>query len=142
MELTESRKIIIIDLISKFKEDNTYSMWETDFDNIINNKNEINIITEILKYKLKLITSPARGLFRLTEAGIIFSSFKEYETKELKDKLEIDLANSNLEANKLNKKIAKNNAKNEKKNRISTWINIGIGIINVGLLIWQILKAE
>ena len=61
---------------------------------------------------------------------------------KLKDTLEIDLAKSNLEANELNKKIAKQNAKNEKKNRITTWINIGIGIINVGLLIWQIIKSE
>ena len=61
---------------------------------------------------------------------------------KLKEKLEIDLAKSNLKANELNKRMAKQNAKNEKKNRISTWINIGIGVINVCLLIWQILKSE
>jgi len=63
------------------------------------------------------------------------------EQKTIKEKLEIDLAKSNIEANKLNEKIATQNKKNEKQNRISTWINIGIGIINIGLLIWQILKA-
>jgi hypothetical protein len=64
------------------------------------------------------------------------------EQKSLRDKLELDLAKSNLEANELNRKIAKQNKENEKKNRISTWINIGIGFINILLLIWQILKAE
>ena len=59
-----------------------------------------------------------------------------------KENLEFDLAKSNLEANKLNKKIAKQNTENEKKNRISTWVNIGVGIINAGLLVWQILKSE
>lgn len=60
----------------------------------------------------------------------------------IKENLEIALAKSNLEANKLNKKIADRNKKNEKQNRISTWINIGIGIINVCLLVWQISKTE
>ena len=71
---------------------------------------------------------------------------KQDKAQELKirerENLELDLAKSNLEANKLNKKIAKKNAKNEKFNRISTILNIIIGILNIGLLIWQILKAE
>lgn len=62
--------------------------------------------------------------------------------KNAKEELEQELALSNLEANKLNKKIAKRNEQNEKKNRIATWINIGIGIINIGLLVWQILKSK
>ena len=61
------------------------------------------------------------------------------ENKE-REEIEFKLAKSNLEANKLNKRIAKQNEKNEKKNRITTWLNIAIGIINVGLLIWQIIK--
>ena len=66
----------------------------------------------------------------------------EIELKQLeKENLELKLAKSNLEANKLNKKIAKSNEKNERKNRITTWINIIIGIINIGLLLWQILKT-
>lgn len=63
---------------------------------------------------------------------------KKQEEKEV---LEINLTKSNLEANKLNKKIAKTNKKNEKRNRISTYINIIIGITNIGLLLWQILKS-
>ncbi len=57
-----------------------------------------------------------------------------------KEELEFKLAKSNLEANKLNAKIAKQNKKNEKSNKITTWINIGVGIVNIALLIWQILK--
>ena len=64
---------------------------------------------------------------------------KENEEKE---NLEFELAKSNLEANKLNEKIAEQNAKNEKNNRIATWINVIIGITNIGLLIWQILKTK
>ena len=63
----------------------------------------------------------------------------ESEIKE-REEIELKLAKSNLEANKLNKRIAKQNEKNEKTNRITTWINVVIGIINIGLLVWQILK--
>lgn len=59
----------------------------------------------------------------------------------LKENLEIDLAKSNLEANKLNKKIAKQNTENEKKNRISTWVNIIIGVLNFLAILWQIIKS-
>lgn len=52
-----------------------------------------------------------------------------------KELLEITLAESNIEANKLNKK-------NEKSNRWGMYINILIGILNIGLLFYQIfLKA-
>ncbi len=64
----------------------------------------------------------------------------QYEKDVEIENLELELAKSNIEANKLNKKVAKENAKNEKRNQISTWINIGIGILNIGILIWQILK--
>jgi hypothetical protein len=77
------------------------------------------------------------GFAKITE----LENEKELKLSE-KETLEIDLAKSNLEANKLNKKIAKQNTENENKNRFSTWDNIGIGFINAGLLIWQILKSE
>lgn len=70
---------------------------------------------------------------------------KAYENliEENKNKrLEIDLAKSNLQANKLNKKIANQNEKNEKFNKYSTIINISIGVLNAGLLVWQILKNQ
>ena len=46
------------------------------------------------------------------------------------ENIELKLAESNIKANKLNKKVAKRN-KNE------TIINIIIGLINIGILIWQ-----
>jgi hypothetical protein len=61
---------------------------------------------------------------------------KQNENKQL----ELDLAKSNLAANKLNKKIAKQNEKNEKFNKKSTIVNVIIGVLNVGLIVWQILK--
>jgi hypothetical protein len=76
-------------------------------------------------------------LTELSEAII-----KQEQQKNEKDNLEHELAISNIEANKLNKKIAKRNEKNEKNNRIATWINIGIGIINISLLLWQVLKSK
>jgi len=53
---------------------------------------------------------------------------------KLKD-LELKLAKSNIAANKLNKKVAK-------RNRRETIINIILGLLNIGILIWQLLKAE
>ena len=72
--------------------------------------------------------------------------FKKYCKDELekiereneKDKLETDLAKSNLEANKLNKLIAYKNDKNEKKNTIGMWVNISIGVLNIVLIAIQI----
>jgi hypothetical protein len=64
------------------------------------------------------------------------------EKQEFKEKIEIDLAKSNLKANELNRKIAKQNKENEKKNRVSTWVNIIIGLLNFFALIWQIIKSE
>ncbi len=88
-------------------------------------------------------------LYRINIRGLNFTSFKEIEEKdlaktkasELKEKLEIDLAKSNIEANILNREIAKQNTKNQKKNNISTWVNIAIGILNFSALLWQIIKA-
>lgn len=65
---------------------------------------------------------------------------KRIERKEKIEKLETDLAISTIEANKLNKEIADKNEKNEKQNKIERCINIFIGVLNVFLLLWQILK--
>lgn len=59
-----------------------------------------------------------------------------------KERLELDLAKSNLEANRINAIEAKRNQRDRKHNRITTWINIAIGILNFGILIWQILKNQ
>lgn len=84
MELTESRKLIIIDLIYEFKKSNTHTLYKTEFNHIVNNENELKIITEILKYKFELITSPTKETYRLTKKGIVFSSFEALETEKNK----------------------------------------------------------
>lgn len=57
---------------------------------------------------------------------------------EERDKLETELAISNLEANALNKAIADKNDKNERKNTIGMWVNIIIGVLNIVLIVIQI----
>lgn len=91
MELTESRKRIIIDLISEFKKNDTYSLWKTDFNNFFYDESEERIITEILKYKLKLISSANNDMYRLTQAGIIFSSFENIEKEQLSNKIDEEI---------------------------------------------------
>ena len=81
------------------------------------------------------------GWKQVLEASEILKE-KEILENDYKAKLEIELAESNLQANKLNKKIARQNQDNERKNQIATWINVGIGFVNVALLIWQILKSK
>ena len=76
-----------------------------------------------------------------TKKFIEKGGFSRIEEKKIKkEEYEFQLAESNLAANKLNKKIAKQNLKNEKNNKITTWINVVIGVINIGLLVWQVLK--
>ena len=84
MELTESRKGIIIKLISEFKKSDTYTLYKNDFARIVNNENELKAITEILKHKLEFITSQTKETYRLTKKGIVFSSFEELETEKAK----------------------------------------------------------
>ena len=56
----------------------------------------------------------------------------KYEKKiKEKEEVELRLALSNIEANKLNAKVAK-------RNKYSTLVNIIIGALNLGLLFWQI----
>ncbi|CAM3974036.1 hypothetical protein [Flavobacterium weaverense] len=89
MKLTESRKLIIIKLISKFKENDAYTIEITEFNKCVNNISEVKIITEILKYELELMTSISKGTYKLTNKGIIFS-FDDIEDKQIKNKLELD----------------------------------------------------
>lgn len=56
--------------------------------------------------------------------------YSELKEKKKRENIEFELAESNIRANKLNEKIAKRNKK-------ETIINIVIGLINIGLLIWQ-----
>jgi len=77
---------------------------------------------------LNLIDNIGDSAYRLTDNGWRFESFEKlmYEKR-----LNIDLAESNIEANKLNKK-------NSGFNKIATIINVIIGILNAILIVWQI----
>ena len=69
----------------------------------------------------------------LEQGGFTASKKKEQAELEQEKKhkyLEFKLAESNIRANKLNVRIAK-------RNKRETIINIILGLINIGILIWQ-----
>lgn len=144
--MKEEHKKVIENILFEFKKDSNGRMYTDNFARIIEDHNLRLLISRLIINDLGLVEKVNNQFLMLTKNGWDFTSFNDIESKELakelKENLEVDLAKSNLEANKLNKQIAKQNVKNEKKNRITTWVNIGIGIINIGLLIWQILKAD
>ncbi|HEY5592354.1 MAG TPA: hypothetical protein VIK55_15230 [Paludibacter sp.] len=71
-------------------------------------------------------------------AKLFQDELKKLEKENERDKLEIELAKSNLEANALNKAIADKNDKNERKNTIGMWVNISVGVLNIILIAVQI----
>ena len=71
------------------------------------------------------------GGFTKIEEDKIEKTNKDNKIKET----EFKLAKSNIKANELNEK-------NSKFNKWTTIFNIIIGLLNIGLLIWQILKAK
>ena len=89
------------------------------------------------------IKQKGRHTYDLTEKGQKavdlggYEKFKEeIEGKEAeKEQLEIDLAKSNIEANRINRK-------NAKFNRYAIIVNLILGALNVVLLIWQIFSAD
>lgn len=97
-----------------------------------------NTISEKVIYPLQkdfgLIERCGKYSFRLTDKGWDFTSFADFDKNLQQEKdfkqLEFDLAKSNIKANKLNEKVAK-------RNKRETIINIIIGLINIGILIWQ-----
>lgn len=147
--MEEEDKILIEQIISKFKEFPNNEIHKDSFATMILDPKKRSFISNILVNELKLIDDLDIQLYRINLKGLNFSSFKEIEEKELaktkaselKEKLEIDLANSNIEANILNREIAEQNTKNQKRNNISTWVNIAIGILNFSALLWQIIKS-
>lgn len=82
--------------------------------------------------------SPTETLGEIS-AKIEFNGIKYLDNLE-KEIIELKLAESNIKANELNKNIAEQNEKNEKFNKFSTIANIIIGLLNIGLLIWQAVK--
>lgn len=61
------------------------------------------------------------------------------EKENEREKIEIELAKSNLEANELNKSIAAKNETDKKRNKTERIINISLGVLNLVLLVVQIL---
>jgi hypothetical protein len=107
-------------------------------------QNDSNSIVEIIMTNDASLIIPNIGTKIFLEKGG-YKALEKIEKNKAendlqKENLETELAISNIKSNKLTRKIAKQNIKNEKQNQLVTRINIGIGIINIGLLIWQILK--
>lgn len=146
--MNEEDKILIEKLISKFKQFPNNEVHKDSFATMVEDPKKRSFISNILVNELKLIDDIDTQLYRINLKGLNFTSFKEIEEKELakakavseKEKLEIDLAKSNIEANILNREVAEQNTKNQKRNNISTMVNIIIGILNFLALMWQIIK--
>lgn len=59
----------------------------------------------------------------------------QIQREERKKRLELELAESTISANHIN-------AQNSKFNRFATIVNILIGMLNIGLLIYQLITAK
>ena len=85
-------------------------------------------------------TFKANNYTFVTELEKYMLSKAENDTKNWeKEKLEIELAKSNLEANELNKSIVAKNEADKKRNKTERIINISLGVLNLVLLVVQIL---
>jgi hypothetical protein len=135
-------KLFAEDIIRKFKSTNSGIMYQTEFTSLFNNDHKMRLsLGRVLIDDLKLIDRIGNDSLRLTDKGWEFESFEKIEQRRIeKEKLENDIAKSNLAANKLNEEIEVRNIKNEKYNHIATWINIVLGLANVCILLWQIFK--
>jgi|TARA_R110001583_G_C5557673_1_gene400915 hypothetical protein len=93
---------------------------------------DIHIILDSLIDDYKLLNRDGRTNFRLTKEGYEFPSFSDLERQEQQEikhrQVEFDLAKSNIEANRLNKR-------NSNWNVAFSIINILIGVLNAILLI-------
>jgi hypothetical protein len=109
-----------------------------DLAHIITDRNKAEKLLYPLELDFGLLERSGSSSFRLTQKGWDFTGFADLEKagQEEKDfrQIEIALAKSNIEANKLNAKVAK-------RNMWAFIINILFGAINISILIWQILKS-
>ena len=95
----------------------------------------INNKTDIYSIDIKTKEFLRQGGFRKE----VQDELKRIKESSEKEKLEIELAKSNLEANELNKSIAAKNEKDKKRNKTERIINISLGVLNLVLLVVQIL---
>ena len=91
--------------------------------------------TEIYQTNIKTEEFLRQGGFKKE----VQEELKRIEKSTEREKLEIELAKSNLEANELNKSIASKNEKDKERNRTERIINISLGVLNLVLLVVQIL---
>jgi len=103
--------------------------------NVVRVEKGLNNKTEIYSIDIKTKEFLRQGGFKKE----IQDEFKRIEEFSEKEKLEIELAKSNLEANELNKSIAAKNEKDKKQNKTERIINISLGVLNLVLLVVQIL---
>lgn len=131
-------------LLAEINSATTYSWkYEIDFlsrEEFIDYHNLMTIMCEDLKLIRRTFSNDR--FFSLTALGhdvLESGGWLNYKKKEKeildkladKEQLELQLAQSNIISNERNEK-------NEKRNQTSTWINIGVGIINLILLGLQI----
>lgn len=143
--MKEEHKNLIESILSKFK--NSDGLIHSNvFVQFFNDDHKVRIAVTRMMVDLGLIENVGNHAYRLTIKGWEFVSFEELEQKDAQEKelvkLEFELAQSNIEANKLNKEVAERNRRNEKTNSIATWINVGIGLLNLAILIWQLTKGK
>lgn len=116
------------------------------FSLFFNEDHKLRIAITKMMGDMNLLESVGNHAYRLTLKGWEFTSFEELDKKDAQEKefgkLEFELAKSNIEANILNKEIAERNRKNRIRNSIATWINVGFGLLNLALLIWQLSKGK
>ena len=141
--MKDEHKRVIEEIITKFKNAEGF-IHSNVFALFFNEDHKLRIAITKMMGDLHLIESVGNHAYRLTLKGWEFTSFEELDQKEAQEKefgkLEFELAKSNIEANKLNKEIAERNRKNEITNSFATWINVGFGLLNLILLIWQLIK--
>jgi len=97
-------------------------------------KNSHDKIAEVIMSEHTTVIRASGLTERYLEQGGFTASEKreqaELEQEKKHKDLEFKLAESNIRANELNEKIAK-------RNKRETIINIILGLINIGILIWQ-----
>jgi len=114
--MNKENKLLAEDIIRKFKATNSGMIHQAEFALLFNNDHKMRLaLGRVLIDDIKLIDRVGNDSLRLTDKGWEFESFEKIEQVKIeKEKLEYDLAKSNLEANQLNKELVERNIKNEK----------------------------
>lgn len=150
MKVTKDQIRIANELLRRLCENEFIN--DHDLYSLFNDKREINYIIKFLETNNLLnatwVSSGDVAMINSSDftcnavkTNILENEYNKQKQKEEKEILEIELAKSNIDANKLNAEIAKKNERNRRANNIATWINVSVGLINLGIIIWQLMKA-